>query len=87
MLSSARVEYDHLLNDNQYAARVESPKVVEASYPLFIIYTSGSTGKPKGIVHAHSYIAGLMMTVQSSFDVVPGVDVVLVLASFGWITG
>ena len=60
---------------------------VEANFPLFIIYTSGTTGKPKGIVHAHGYLAGIMMTMQTSFDTVPGTDVALVLASFGWITG
>ena len=60
---------------------------VEANFPLFIIYTSGTTGKPKGIVHAHGYLGGVMMTMQSSFDAVPGRDVALVLASFGWITG
>lgn len=60
---------------------------MEANFPLFIIYTSGSTGKPKGVVHAHGYLAGVMMTMQCSFDVVPGRDVIFVLASFGWITG
>ena len=64
-----------------------SPLPVEANFPLFIIYTSGSTGKPKGIVHAHGYVSGVMMTMQCSFDIVPGADIIFVLASFGWITG
>ena len=63
------------------------PVAVEANFPLFIIYTSGTTGKPKGIVHAHGFLPGVMMTVQSSFDATPGADVMFVLASFGWITG
>ena len=60
---------------------------MEANFPLFIIYTSGSTGKPKGIVHAHGYLPGIMMTMQCSFDIMPGTDIMFVLASFGWITG
>ena len=64
-----------------------SLSAVEANFPLFIIYTSGTTGKPKGIVHAHGYLAGIMMTMQTSFDTTPGADIALVLASFGWITG
>ena len=66
---------------------LESVVIVESNFPLFIIYTSGTTGKPKGIVHAHGYLGGVLATVQSSFDAVPSVDVALVLASFGWITG
>ncbi|EGB03811.1 hypothetical protein AURANDRAFT_33498, partial [Aureococcus anophagefferens] len=55
--------------------------------PLFITYTSGSTGRPKGIVHAHGYLAGVMMTMQCSFEPIPGTDIIFVLASLEWITG
>ena len=76
------------LSENaDHSTTTGSPIAVEANFPLFLIYTSGTTGKPKGIVHAHAYLAGVMMTMQASFDATPGVDVALVLASFGWITG
>ena len=76
-----------LSKDAAHDTTTGSPIAVEANFPLFLIYTSGTTGKPKGIVHAHSYLAGVMMTMQASFDATPGVDVALVLASLGWITG
>jgi len=60
---------------------------MEANFPLFIIYTSGSMGKPKALVHAHACLAGVMMTMQCAFDIVPSMDISFVLASFSWITG
>ena len=38
-------------------------------------------------MHVHGYLAGVMMTMLSSFDIQPGIDIALVLASFSWITG
>jgi len=78
--------------------RVVPPTPVEASHPLFILYTSGSTGKPKGIVHAHGgFQVGLCATSSIVLGLRPGApahlpeakrhDVLLVVASPGWITG
>ena len=64
------------------------PEPVDASHPLFILYTSGSTGKPKGIVHVHGgYEVGLGLTARAVFDLNPRRDVLLVVATPGWIAG
>ena len=67
--------------------KTTSPVPVEANFPLFMVFTSGSTGKPKGVVHCHSFLAGVMLTMISSFDIQPGVDTAMVVATPGWITG
>ena len=64
-----------------------APRPVEASDALFILYTSGSTGKPKGIVHTHGgYQVGLVATTEVIFARRPE-DVLMVIATPGWITG
>ena len=79
------------LKDQQLVAllwQLAAPIPVESSSPLFILYTSGSTGKPKGIVHTHGgYLSGICATAELVLGVQPGEDVLLVLASPGWITG
>jgi len=73
------------------------PKPVESSHPLFILYTSGSTGKPKGIVHTHG---GFQIGICATSSIALGIsqhssasrrngprDVLLVVATPGWITG
>jgi acyl-coenzyme A synthetase/AMP-(fatty) acid ligase len=77
--------------------RLVPPKPVEASHPLFILYTSGSTGKPKGIVHAHAgFQVGLCATSSIALGLAPPApspdrqgpgEVLLVVATPGWITG
>jgi acyl-CoA synthetase (AMP-forming)/AMP-acid ligase II len=83
--------------------RLARPQPVEASHPLLIMYTSGSTGKPKGIVHVHGgYIVGLCATSTLVLGLQPATsratprfgtprgtpaDVLLVVATPGWITG
>ena len=68
--------------------RESSPLPLDASRPLLVLYTSGSTGKPKGIVHTHGgYQVGLCATVHAVFAPQPARDVMLVVATPGWITG
>ena len=63
-------------------------QAVEAASALFILYTSGSTGKPKGVVHTHAgYHVGLCATSSLVLGLVPGEDVMFVVATTGWITG
>ena len=68
--------------------RLSLPRPVESNWPLFILYTSGSTGRPKGIVHTHGgYEVGLCLTSRAVFDLQPNADMLLVIATPGWITG
>ena len=68
--------------------RESAPLPVDASRPLLVLYTSGSTGKPKGIVHTHGgYEVGLCATTHAVFTPQPTLDVLLVVATPGWITG
>jgi len=63
------------------------PQPVGSCFPLFILHTSGSTGKPKGIVHTHGgYEVGLCLTSHVVFRVQSLRDVLLVIATPGWIT-
>lgn len=60
---------------------------VDANHPAFVMYTSGSTGKPKGIVHTHAGLGvGAMATGAEVLALTPD-DVLLVVATPGWITG
>ena len=64
------------------------PLPLDACHPLLILYTSGSTGRPKGVVHTHGgYQVGLCVTSRVVLELQSDSDVLLVLATPGWITG
>mmetsp|Transcript_29081 Transcript_29081/g.86877 ORF Transcript_29081/g.86877 Transcript_29081/m.86877 type:complete len:1361 (-) Transcript_29081:3452-7534(-) len=64
------------------------PVPVGDANALMVVFTSGSTGRPKGLVHGHGgYGSCVARSMSYVFNARPGVDVVLTLATFSWITG